>query len=188
MGKLRYNIGDGTNHQHLDHIAQSIHVPSERIYKFLRNESSNDMIVDGTSTPVPFNYTVPANKIGLLALLNIHVSDGKVDPDTFGGLDELTNGVKVEIYDTDGTTVLLDMLDGDPVKHNDAWANIAGAEMATFKATGGTAESWVVTWDLTKSGGLLHLTAGQSLRATIQDALAGLVDFKMLVRGLLLDV
>lgn len=154
--------------------------PARFISTHMTTGSSIDMNIDGSSTSVLFKYICPANTESAIARLNIHIQDGKVDPPDFGGISALTNGVLFEIYDSDDT-LIIDLLDGVPIKANTHWAMFAGTDVVVHTGTGD--DAMTARWTFARAGGALHITAGQYFQATIRDNLSAISAFHMVLQG-----
>lgn len=148
-----------------------------------------DTVGDGTgSIDGNGNYSVTPRKLKLTAAseLDLHrmmveIRDtGAFSAEKYGALAELTNGVKVEAIDADDN-VLIDLLDGTPIKSNAEWgANCYDVDLKTW---GAGDEFVLVRWTFAKAGAPLTLHAGESLQVTLQDDLSGLVEHHFLVQG-----
>lgn len=70
--------------------------PSKYLSEFLFNATSRDMNVDGSSTPVAFIHTAASKMI--LRSFYLYIEDGSnFDFDSFGGINELDNGVTIQV-------------------------------------------------------------------------------------------
>lgn len=138
------------------------------------------MNVNGSVTPVHFDY-VAAETIHLTRL-NISLTDGNIQYGKFGGLAAaLTNGLLIRALDADGSGVIKDFLDGEPIKVNEHFANLAGVDAVSQPAAG--LHILPVRWTFAKSGANLQLHVGQRLRITIQDDLTGISYLAAMVQG-----
>ncbi len=93
----------------------------------------------------------------------------------------LANGIGVRIHD--GTSTVLDLMDGIPVKTNGAWGRLCyDVNLSTF-GTGN--EMLLVRWTFDKSGMPLRLDGDQTqeLQVTIDDNLTGLISQYFQVQG-----
>lgn len=162
--------------------------PDEYIFSLLDSGSGVDMNVDG-GTPVHFKYTVPTNHTAYIERINFTLLDITMQNDLFGGLAALTNGVLVRAYDADDT-LLLDFLDGEPIKQNSDFCLLAGTDAPVSAGAG--ADFLPIRWTVAKAAeqndgrlAALKLTEGQYIRVTVQDNLTGLDRFRGMVQGFL---
>lgn len=162
---------------------QPIRAAGGHVYQLLEDGGSSDMAVDGSSTPVEFEFLVPVNTWVDLAQFNIVLTDVAVTNDKFGALTALTNGVTIEIIDVDTTTVLFDFTATRPIRTNTDFALYAG--VSAKLAGGGLVDAVLVEWPLQSSGAVLRVLGGQLIRATVNDNLTGLNTFGILIQGLL---
>ena len=162
-------------------------LPADWLAKFLNSGSSIEMNVDGSDPVVKFKYTVPANRCAVIRRVNWAIEDATVKMPEFGGISALTNGLLVQVIDTDTTTVVLDFLDGNPIKQNFHFALLAGSDVDIERDTGNVNETLFVRWSLYKGGGPLFLAPGQIFQVTVQDDLTGLDAFHASLQGQLYD-
>ena len=156
------------------------------LYKLLRNplDNSPDMNVDGSSTPVQFQYIVPAGKDVELHRFMFDLVDNAIKYGQFAGLaTALTNGVMVEIIEDDGTTVLLDFTDGENVKINSEWAHLAGVDSIVQPAAGDDALPVRFSVHKANDGNAMYLSEGRIIRVTIQDDLSTVSHFECMIQG-----
>lgn len=158
--------------------------PEEMLFVHLKNGSSRDLRVDGSSTPVDFTYVVPTGKEAIIARCILKMQDVSIKLHEFLGTGaSLTNGILVTAHDSDDST-LVDFLDGDPIKNTIDFANLAAVDLPLVTASGQDPDSVPVRWSLFKTGYYLKLTAGQYLRVRIQDNLSsGIGLFEWHVQG-----
>jgi hypothetical protein len=148
-------------------------------FKFLRNGGSEEMNVNGSVTPAAFEFSA-TGKTHLITHLVVHIQDGGITPTEFAGLGSaLSNGLLISVYDTDGTTELLDITDGHPITDNGEFAHLQSeAPVITVPAAGDDDLHAVIDFE----GGLL-LDPGQSVRVTVRDDLTAVTEFHMLAHG-----
>lgn len=151
------------------------------VYEFLKNGASADLNIDG-STPVNFTYTVPASKTLILARFNFALVDGSMTYGKFGGLTALTNGLKLEILDTDGSTQLLDFTGGLNIKTNEDFACLAGVDAIAEPAAGD--DFMPIRFTVNKAGAPMLVHEGQVIRLVVQDNLSALSHFRCMVQGI----
>ena len=143
---------------------------------------SSDMDVNGSGTPVKFWTSPPAGRAVIIRRVMVYFEEGAISAANYGvvpGL--LTNGLNLELIDTDGTTVLLDLLDGRPVKSAGDWRRLAfTAERLTWAAA---EESMSVKWDFSAQGKPIVLLPDQRLQMTVSDNLTELDTHTCVAQG-----
>ena len=145
---------------------------------------SEDMTVNGSITAVVFEYQVPSGKMAEVYSFHVDIVDTAVNWDEFAGLGgDLTNGVKMEVIDKDGSTVLLDFTDGSNVKSNTHWSHFAGVTVLQP----GTGDDALHARGHFKEqcGSPVVLSEGQYFRVTIQDNLTGVTHFECMIHGMI---
>ena len=135
--------------------------------------------------PVAYDCLVATDKVLLIEDVAILIVDGGITPTKFGGITALTNGIKIEAIDDDGTTVLLDFTADLTIKKNADWALLADTDRETIAAAGDDVEE--VQWSLLSESGPMLLTAGQIFRFTVQDDLTGLTEMRVMAHGDIFD-
>ena len=153
--------------------------PAELIKIDLMNGGDPDMTVDGSSTPVTFKYTVPADKILYLHRVIIYMEDTTAfSAGVFGGTGgALANGVTIVVG---GTTI-------------DTWKTNADLELTFFDAEGRAVfaketKSIGGRWTFTKdTGSPIKLIATETVSFVINDDLTGLDIFEAKIGGKLVD-
>ncbi len=156
------------------------------LHKLLRHTvtDSEDLSVDGSSIPAKYEYTVPSGKTAEIFSFNIDIVDGGIGFNEFGGLGSpLTNGVQIEIYDDDGTTVLLDLTDGHGIKINTHWTHFAG--LAVITPAAGDDGLQVRAHLVEDNGHPIQLEEGQTFRVTVNDNLTGITHFEFMLHGMI---
>ena len=160
--------------------------PEFFLYKMLRNplDDSPEMSVDGSGTAVQFQYVVPSGKDVELHRFLFDLVDTAIKYGQFAGIaTELTNGVKIEIIDKDGTTVLLDFTDGHNIKSNSHWMHIAGIDSLIEPAAGDDALPIRFSVYKANGGAGMYLSEGRIIRVTVQDDLTSVSHFECTVQG-----
>ncbi len=133
-------------------------------------------------TPSIFEYTVPANTEMRISRLNFAIIDQALQLVRFGGLGALTNGCLLDVVDPNGLS-LLDMTSGRPFMANKDFLYAAGIDMEIDQGGGGALDVVKVRFSLFKAGRNMIVKAGQSIRWTIRDSLAGIDEFRCQVQG-----
>lgn len=167
-------------------LSKDRNAPEFFLYKMLRNpaDQSTDMDVDGSSSAVAFEYTVPSGKMVELVRLNIDIVDGGIGNNEFAGLGSvLTNGVKLEIIDTDGIAIILDFTDGEPITSNSYWAHLGGADSVIYPAAGD--DRMVIRFTVAKANAGLPMVLKEGLRVrmTIRDDLTAITHMECMIQG-----
>lgn len=154
------------------------------IYEFIRNpldDDSREMAVDGSTTPVAFRYVAPASGAKLMRCLIFYSDTGSFDATKFGNGITMTAGLEFAVVDSDGSTVKLDLLNGETIKTN---ADISAVCFDTSHLTMGTGpETNAARWTFSKAGAPLELETGDSFTVTVNDNLSGLNTFTIMVQG-----
>lgn len=146
---------------------------------FLRNASSNNMAIDGSSTPMIFKYTVPKGFGFLIQRMLIVITDlGVFNADGFGAGLALATGLELFILARNGDE--RDLYDGATIKQNGDWGLIAGVDVQMIASARGLG----VRWTLAKTTGKpLLLESEYSIGMRVNDDLSNLIAFKTTVQG-----
>lgn len=157
--------------------------PSLQLYKYLRESGgSEDMAVNGSSTPVVFEYEVPAQRALLLEKITLSIENAGITPSNFGGVSALSNGLLIQAVDAENV-VLLDYTDSVPIKNLADFLSIGGSGAKLFDDSLGV-DAMGITIPF---GSLDALKAGEKIRIVVQDNLTGMDQMKAMVHGVLLD-
>lgn len=155
-------------------------VPPRKMYWHMRrieNGGSSDMAVDGSSTPVEFKIAPGAGEEFFLDHIGLIIRDnGNLNPDNFGALTALTNGVLVE-FKIDGTdqTVFTIKENWEVALHFSTGGNMVGESNGFLNDKNIFAGNIALTAkDITLNG-----DDNDELKVTIQDNLTGLTFFQM---------
>lgn len=139
-----------------------------------------DLAVDGSTTDQTFDYIVPAGKKAVIQKITVGVRCATAPVgDGFGDLAELEDGLLLEFLDTD-LSVLLDLAGGVPVALNEGWAMLAGSDVDIDSVL------FQVRATITLPAPV-ELEAAQRFRVTVQDDLSGLDEFRIQLRGYLVN-
>lgn len=143
---------------------------------------SDDMAVDGT-TPADFRVIVPADKVLIVHHIEWHILDGGIEPDLFGGIAALSNGVGVAFVGADD----VDLWSYNSITMNVMWSHLGALSTAVIWQ-GATIDQFVVSWNISQiQGYVVYLTAGQYVETKISDDLQLLAHFEGTVHGRLID-
>jgi hypothetical protein len=155
--------------------------PGEMVYALFRTGAD---AYDMATTAGEYRYTVPAGKIFLPSRVLWVVTDVNITYHEFAGLGAaLTNGITVKMYDA-GDNLLLDCLDGVPIKTTADFARIAGGDIGKVVTSAGVdPDTVVVRWSLFKTGFVPYLLEGEYFEIKTQDDMSGLDVFEAVVQG-----
>lgn len=145
----------------------------------LANEDSIDMAVDGSETPVHFDHL--AGAVCHISRVLFLIRDTAIKPEQFAGVDALANGCMVQVLDVDGSTPILDFLDGSTIQTHHDFALLAGSDVLV--QPGVNADVITVRWTIAKAGAPLQLLTGQRIRFTVNDDLSPISAFNCRVQG-----
>lgn len=164
-----------------DHDVHEYHIaPDDALFAYLKLSSSIEMNVDGSSAK-SFDYVAT----GRMAIERVNfntVDDVKWDADGFFSLSVLSNGLLIQVVDTNGTTVLQHFGTNDaPIKRHADLYSLAGIDVSD-DTTGGTSSSGV-RWTIEKAGLAIELIEDQRFRVVVQDDLQGFVQFRVMIQG-----
>lgn len=157
------------------------------LYRYLDTNGdgtgTKDASVDGSGTQQIFKITPPAGTIYRIARMLIYIQDGSgFAAAEYGNLGTtLTTGIGLRIHN--GTTTVLDLMDGVKVQQNADWARCCyDANLVTW---GAGDEFLVVRWTFERAGQMLRLDgdATESLEILIDDNLTGLTSQYFQVQG-----
>lgn len=135
--------------------------------------------------PSVFEYQVPAGEVLELSRVNVEMMDGGMRNDRFAGIAAaaLANGCLFQVIDTNGTTELLDFLNGIPIVRNADFAPLSGVDSIIQPAAGD--DLLPIRFSIFKAGSEMLLTAGQRIRWTNRDNLSTISIFRMAVQATL---
>lgn len=155
--------------------------PEDFIAKFLvqDGDTNTDLSVDGSSTPVNFDYLIPDDESFLLSRLLFRLEDTAIAMTKFGGIAALTNGITIKILGTDLDNTKFDAFNGATIKKNDDFALIAGESILLGAGT----DAFMVRYTLLKSGALMRIDGGERVRIVVADNLTGITEFHVTVQG-----
>jgi hypothetical protein len=165
------------------------HTPGSFIYRLLDTvgdgTGTKNANVNGSVTPVTFKLiTEEGPHRNELYRMVVHIVDaGPLNADDYGGIaGGLVNGLDIGIYNADDS-LLLDLLDGLPVKTNSDWGRLC-YDVKTLDFGTGTDDAVAVRWTFSKDmGGPIILEEGQYIGVTVNDNLTGLIEHYFTLRG-----
>lgn len=157
--------------------------PSNHLYRRLDTvgDGSGDKsgAIDGSVIPVMFKIQpVPNQAIDINRLVVNIKDDGPMDAGRYGNNLVLPNGLTVCAYERGTDRIIVDMMDGVPVKTNNDW-RLASSDMS-ISAFGIGTDSLTIQWDLTNP---LTLTNDEYFGIAVRDNLFPLTDQTFFVEG-----
>lgn len=155
--------------------------PEYRYDSFLANDIHGvEMNKDGSSTPINYDFQVPSGKSARLERLLGSIMDTTISNDKFGAVDlSLGTGLEIKIFESDGTTEVYDLLDGEPIKTIADWACHVGVDAPVSRAN----DMVPIRWSFYKAGAPIVLDNQRIFRAIVNDDLTGLVMFRLHLQG-----
>ena len=165
-------------------VTKNPFLPENFLFEYLKDSGDPEMNVDGTVAKI-YEYVVPADKALVIARLNILMVDATIEPDKFGGLAALTNGLTIEAL-SPSDAVLKDYCNGVPIKATSEFIALAGEGFQVDKQ-GAALDQLAVRWTLAKAGNEVLMTEGYKFRVTVQDNLSTITKFRMMLQGQILD-
>lgn len=177
-------------HQHPPTVDESISFPFS---EYFTNNGSNDLIVDGSTSPVIFSISGDENHETYIKEIDLLISDASMSLDQFGGITALSSGVSVEYTTVEfGTKVISPSLDSN--------INLlrffrdtpgTGTDGSSFRLaqSGGAIDTYLMRLDLSVKFGLpwgIRLGKGSRARLSfvVNDNLVGLVEFNIIGYGI----
>jgi len=140
--------------------------------------------VNGSVTPVVFKIE-PRGSERVLSLHRMIVSvvdSGSFDSGAYGNGLALSVGLEIAVYRSADDSVVLDLLDGNPIQKNIDWTWVCYDANVSNYGTGN--ESLNVRWTFTKAGAPVTVSRGEYLGITVNDDLTGLVDQRFFIQGI----
>ncbi len=169
-------------------VAHPIELWLELAKDFASGDQAN-VATAGATLGSPKNYDIKGSNA--LDSIEIHrvclyLTNGNLNPTTFGGIDELPNGVLVKLLDSNNA-VVVDFLDGQSIKTDADWSMLVGATDYRYVRAipGNTDDLFHVTWDITHftGGKPLSLSGGHKIRFTVQDELDDITLIRVMGQG-----
>jgi hypothetical protein len=153
---------------------------------YFLNGVSNDMRVDGSSTPVEFSIEADSDYDYFIKSLSVKLSDPSAKLDKFGNLSALTNGVEFIWTSQDVGELVIH----DGIKDNLEFFRLSKQKAEIIDLSGGGADAIVVTIDLAEMFGNpwgVRLTKNTTDRLfwRVNDNLGtGIVEFNIIGYGI----
>ncbi len=155
------------------------------LMKYLRlsGNGSKNLGVDGSVTPQTFYYENDGVRGNAhLSRSNIVITCTAPRPSRFGDLNELTNGIVVEIRDDNGF-VRKQFNDGEGLKLNRDFAFFAGGDHVQYENFTGE-DAVKITWAAQEHSGFpIIIPSGYRFEVIVQDDLSSLTDFEWVLQG-----
>jgi hypothetical protein len=162
---------------HLNHTRED-----ELVGVYLKDGASREMSVDGSVTPVDFEFVVPAARRLQLAAITIQIVDNMAHTaSSYGGGSALTNGMALEV---DTGTVVIDLLDGFPITTNSQWTGFAFLYEYTDVGSGDNVSTW--HWEDHRAGSMfsvVEIDSGGVVSCRVSDDLTGISSATMFLHG-----
>ncbi len=114
--------------------------------------------------------------------LIIHYTDAKIDAGFYGDAITLTNGIKVQIRDTDDNTIF-DLTNGLPIKTNANWGRVAYDTLISNFGSGAGDDGFSVRWTFSRAGTPIYLKNNLYFAVVLNDDFTGLVTQSFTIQG-----
>lgn len=155
------------------------------VYKFLRLGGDGTINMTGAhSLGTPGLYQYKPTELEVIQRIVVQVRDNAtLAAEKYGGLAELTNGIMLELKDSEGTTIL-DLLDGRNINSLADWG---GYCYDVNPSAWGNGDNFAqIRWTFGKSGQPLRIDGqtGEYLQLTVQDDLSALVGHTAMLQGM----
>ncbi len=153
------------------------------LYQYLSTNgdgTGTDDAVGNYTTPTEF-YIQDTTQYLLLERMIVYVEDfGRMDSGAYGNAITLTNGIRLEVQESDGTLVR-DLMATRPIEHNTDWQG--KCHDLTPSGWGSGNEAYSVRWTFGKSKKSLILAPGQKLVLILEDNFTGLEHHLFQIQG-----
>ena len=166
----------------LDILDDSLHdlitpFPGIAISEFLVNGTSRKMNIDGSITPVEFSIEPPSGKIWYLHSITVVIEDIGMNFNKYGGISELTNGVKFLIKQNGGIETEI----ANIVRNGDYYTFVN--ELIFDSSTSDILVGKVLIKQNTGTTMKLIGSNSEYIKAVVNDNLTGLNVHYVLIRG-----
>jgi hypothetical protein len=150
-------------------------------------DGESNMNVDGSASvsgTADFYISCPADTEILLhrALITIYDTKNMEDNEYGDTGGSLSAGLSLKVLSSDKSTVLADLMGGEPVKTNQGWAQIC-YDFDLTNLTNTTNAVAKARWTFSKGGNPIYLKAGQRLQMDVNDDLTGLIAQRIMIQG-----
>ena len=179
---VKTKVWDGTNEVSVSDNALDVNAlpnprPGKGFAVFLKNGGSNDLVVDGSSTPVTFSAAPGTGKKWYIHSISILFEDTGINFNKFGGITALTNGVDLKITEGGESERL-----GLNAKKNSDFYEFATAVILQSAAT----DVLSIRSNIKISQGTtfeLKDSLSENVKVVVNDNLTGIDRFNVLVKG-----
>lgn len=148
---------------------------------WLRNAGSKNMAVNGSVTPVHFDYVATEDVQIDYLTVTIAETTGNFRVDYYTTSGALTNGLEVKVLD-ESLAEWNDLVDGDRIKTFGDWVSIGANATEVTPGAGPAAEAFQWLLNVGDAGGLL-LPVGYRLRCTVNDDMTALLTHEIHIIG-----
>lgn len=168
-------------------VIEDIRNPEDFVYQKLVNPLDADpttntqLTVDGSVTPVVFEYSQASE--WFLSRMDFSITDAGIRANGFAGINNpLTNGLLVQVIDSDGATIVKDFHDDSGIERTAEFGTIAGTDV-NITATAGD-DMLLVRFSIFRAGGVMRIPSNNIIRVTVRDDLTSLTRFSVQVQGI----
>jgi len=150
--------------------------------RFLSSDGTTSGTKDMSTTADEYYIQDSTQSLDIYRMLVCYQDGGGGNVAEYGNLGSaLSTGIEVKVIRRNGTSVLLDLTDGVPVKSNGEWARLCYDYQQIGHGAGD--DIFAVRWTFTNGGSPIRLEPGQSLRMIINDDLSLLTTHFAIVQG-----
>ena len=155
------------------------------IYRYLSDDGTStgtkEVLGNYSGAVQRFYYTATGPDNINRMLVSIVDTNGMLE-DEYGNLGvALTNGISVCVWNSDFSSVILDLTDGEPIKTNGNWIQVCYD--ATLTDLGPGNDYFGARWTFGNSGQIITLDKGQHLGIEVNDDLTGLIQHRFMLQG-----
>ena len=159
--------------------------PEDFLFRFLDiagdGTGANDATGNYAAAAEDFYFVDASNDYELQRLIIFIRDTGTFDADKYGNAIVLTNGIDVLVEDS-GSSEILDMVDGIPIKTNTCWKRQCHDEILSSFGVGD--ESVTYRWTISKATGKpMLLKAGNKFIFRLHDDFTGLNEHRFQLQG-----
>lgn len=163
--------------------------PQNLVFEYLREDVAPTVTNMAAAVPASesiFQYVVPDDRIFYMNRINLAcICAGMEKINGFFALDELANGLTVDVRKADGSIVETFGTDFIPIRRHNDWGALAATVFAT---TRGNDSRYTIEWPVSSTSKLLRMTQGQRVCITVRDDLTDITTLVAMVQGWLVEV